>query len=317
MMITDIDLRLLRVFRAVVDAGGFSNAQALLNVSQSTISTQMAQLESRVGFRVCQRGRSGFKLTEQGDALYRHVVQLFQALNQFQDRAHELKGELSGCLRIGMLDNILTDAQCPLPSALRHFSEHPDNGVHIALEVLAPQELEAALLDGRIDIAIGIFFNTLPGIALSPLHTERDVLVCDRDHTLASVKEPLLLQRGIADARKVIRTFLGKRELGPLNTDDTSVFATVANVEAAAMLIQTGAYIGFIPEHYAKPWLDSGQWCPLLRDHYSRESQFYLATRSTQQPPSAALALFLQCLKLTQGTPASPRIGAQPQYASG
>lgn len=38
---SDLDLRLIRVFLAVVDANGITPAQATLNVSQSTISTQL------------------------------------------------------------------------------------------------------------------------------------------------------------------------------------------------------------------------------------------------------------------------------------
>src|SRR5205085_11496388 len=49
-VVSDIDVRLLRVFRAVVEAGSFANAQAILNVGASTISTQMSQLETRLGY---------------------------------------------------------------------------------------------------------------------------------------------------------------------------------------------------------------------------------------------------------------------------
>src|SRR5713226_1536269 len=64
------DIRLLKVFAKVVEAGGFSAAQIELNVSQSTISTHMTALEHRLGVRLCQRGRSGFKLTEKGQLIY-------------------------------------------------------------------------------------------------------------------------------------------------------------------------------------------------------------------------------------------------------
>ena len=60
--LTDLDLRLIRVFLAIVDAGGVSPAQATLNVGQSTISTQLATLETRLGYRLCERGRGGFSL---------------------------------------------------------------------------------------------------------------------------------------------------------------------------------------------------------------------------------------------------------------
>lgn len=295
MVIGDIDLRLLRVFRSVVEAGGFSNAQALLNISQSTISTQMSQLEIRLGFRLCDRGRSGFRLTEQGNLLYRQVVQLFQSLQQFQLQTEELKQGLSGHLRIGILDSVITDPACLVSPALAEFAAQPNNVVHVSIDVLSPQDLEAQLLDKRIDVAFGTFYCQVTGLAYKPLYRERDVLVCHHSHPLATMVSGPALSREISKARKVVRTFLGKQELIPMNTDDDTIFATVENVEAAALLIQSGAYIGFLPEHYVQQWLERGEMVALLPGQCVRHSNFSMATR-THNPPSQSLTTFLHCV---------------------
>ena len=57
--LSDVDVKLLRVFTRVVEHGGFSAAQAELGISQASISTYMSDLEARLGVRLCQRGRSG------------------------------------------------------------------------------------------------------------------------------------------------------------------------------------------------------------------------------------------------------------------
>ena len=59
----DVELRLLRVFAAIVHHNGFSAAQAALGMTQQTISTHMRHLEERLGLPLCERGRSGFLLT--------------------------------------------------------------------------------------------------------------------------------------------------------------------------------------------------------------------------------------------------------------
>src|SRR5262245_11542525 len=82
--VSDADLRLLRVFAAVAECGGFAAAQALLNVSESTVSTHMHDLETRLGLRLCERGRGGFRLTADGEAVYRSARELFTALDRFQ-----------------------------------------------------------------------------------------------------------------------------------------------------------------------------------------------------------------------------------------
>ena len=63
----DLDLHHLRLFVSVVEAGGFSAAQGALGLSQPTISQHMARLETRLGYRLCSRGKAGFRLTAKGE----------------------------------------------------------------------------------------------------------------------------------------------------------------------------------------------------------------------------------------------------------
>lgn len=68
--LSDMDLRLLRVFKAVVDCGGMSAAELELNISLSTISKHIKDLEQRLGLTLCQRGREGFAVTDEGLLIY-------------------------------------------------------------------------------------------------------------------------------------------------------------------------------------------------------------------------------------------------------
>ncbi len=58
--LSGLDFKLLKVFKAVVEAGGFSAAQNELNVGLAAISKQISDLEIRIGMRLCTRGREGF-----------------------------------------------------------------------------------------------------------------------------------------------------------------------------------------------------------------------------------------------------------------
>jgi DNA-binding transcriptional LysR family regulator len=53
--ISDMDLRLLRVFRTVVDCGGMAAAELELNIGASTVSRHIKDLETRLGLRLCSR----------------------------------------------------------------------------------------------------------------------------------------------------------------------------------------------------------------------------------------------------------------------
>jgi LysR family transcriptional regulator, transcriptional activator for bauABCD operon len=293
---SNIDLRLLRVFKAVVDAGGFANAQAVLDLNPSTISMQMSALEAQLGYSLCQRGRSGFKLTERGTAFHRHVVDLFMSLQHFQAQATELKGDLSGTLRIGFLDNVISDPESPLREALARFVRKRPNRVHLTLDVLGPRELESGLLCHSIDVAVGIFFNELPSLTYRPLYSERDVLVCHITHPLAKMQDTGEQARAVPRAARVIRTFMGEREFPFNQATDGPMIGEVTNVEAASMLILSGEYIGFLPHHFARDWIESGEFVVLLPERFVRRSQFSLVTRTQAALTSPALQAFLNCV---------------------
>jgi DNA-binding transcriptional LysR family regulator len=304
MHINETHLRLLRIFRAVVDAGGFSNAQVVLDLSPSTISTQMSQLESLLGYTLCQRGRGGFKLTDKGESLYRYTDELFDSLSTFQARANELKGGLNGHLRIGFLDNIITDNNSPLAGTLARFAKLPKNNVRLSLEVLSPSEMEHRLLDKSIDIAVGIFHNELPSLRYRPWYRERDILVCHRDHPLTRMADVSAQAREIPIVPKVVRSFLSNQEF-PFKTLENGVpNATVANVEAAALLILTGVYIGFLPQHYASQWTAKDDMVELLPNKVARHSQFSLVTGTHAVSTSAILQAFMACADLERASDA-------------
>ncbi len=64
------DIHCLGVFRTIVEAGGVSTAATRMNLDVSTVSRQLKDLEIRLGMRLCERGRSGFALTTEGEAVY-------------------------------------------------------------------------------------------------------------------------------------------------------------------------------------------------------------------------------------------------------
>lgn len=297
MVVSDIDVRLLRVFRAVVEAGGFANAQAILNVGASTISTQMSQLETRLGYVLCHRGRGGFRLTDKGEALYRLVIEFFQSVHNFEMQAGELRGGMNGQLRIGFIDNIVSDPHSPFRPAVESFRSHPRNQARLLLEVRSPQELERGLQEHLIDVAVGIFYSRLPGLSYEPLYLQREVLVCHRRHPLAAITDEAELVVALPASHKVLRSFLGTQEFPFASPGGQTMIASISHIEAAALLILTGDCIGFLPRHYAQPWIDSGELAVLLPEQLYRDTQFSVAMRADQLRPPPALHAFLACLR--------------------
>ena len=73
--------------------------------------------------------------------------------------------------------------------------------------------------------------------------------------------------------------------------------SSVSHIEAAALMILTGGYIGFLPKHYAQPWLDSGELIEILPEQLNRDTHFSIVTRSEPVRPPPALHALLGCLR--------------------
>ena len=133
--ISNVDLRLLRIFASVVESNGFTAAQLDLNISVSSISTYIAALEERLGVRLCQRGRTGFALTEKGAIIYREAKRLFATLDEF--------GVMAATVRGGRFNN-------------------RDHEVTIEVSVGPPAELQRGVLDGSLILRWPAFLPRSP-----------------------------------------------------------------------------------------------------------------------------------------------------------
>ena len=104
--VSELDIRLIRVFLAVVEAGGISAAQTALNTTQPTISAQLATLEARLGFRLCERGRAGFSVTPKGQQFLEAARRLMAATEGFRIEVQHINRKITGNFNIGLLGKI-------------------------------------------------------------------------------------------------------------------------------------------------------------------------------------------------------------------
>lgn len=257
--VTDFDLRLLRVFKTIVEEGGLKPAQAALDVSLPTISKQLSDLEARFGARLCQRGSRQFELTQQGEIIYKAAVELFGGIEQFQREADQVRGGQRGELRIGIMDNTISDRNCPLVAALQSLQ---GADLHLRLAVLDPDSVQQRVADGRLDVGLVPLYRKWPGLEYRTLYAERMYLYCGRLHPLfARENEPD--ERELASHAFVEHGYVDGRELegfaAPAKTG-----ATAWQVEAVAILLMTGRFLGYLPRHYAAPLEQQGKLRQLL-----------------------------------------------------
>jgi DNA-binding transcriptional LysR family regulator len=253
----------------------------------------MTHLETRLGVKLCQRGRSGFRLTEQGVAIHEATQRLLSAVENFCMDADVLKQHISGKLNLGIIDTTITDPDSPIPRTTQRFVSR-GHDVHLNVYVGTPAELEERVLDGRLHLAIGHFPIHVPGLLQSPLYQEALGLYCGRRHPLyGSLAEGEELLEEVAAGRIVVRGYMQQYDLEHLGVSKAA--ATVDNIEATAILIISGAYLGFLPEHFAAQWVKSGEMHQLAPASLRLKSPFDVITRRGTAPPPI-LQAFLEDL---------------------
>lgn len=290
MRISDYTIRNLRTFCAVVEHGGFGAAQAVIGAGASVISTHVRDLEHALGFQLCRRGRGGFAVTRKGQEVYHEARRLLASVESCEANLDALRRVLSGNLRVGIVDSEADNPDLPVHAAIARFLAR-EHEVHISLEVAAPEILAKGLQTGDIHVAIGPFHDRQPNISYQPIYSERHALYCGRDHPLFDLPAGEVTAEVLQGHVLSVRGYLRNTEFA--NLPDAEIGATVSNMEAQVILIRSGRFLGFLPVHFARNWVDRGEMRELRVAGLGWDSQFWLALRR-QPEPSKVVQKFSQ-----------------------
>ena len=90
----------LKIFHAVAEAGSFTNATTILNISQSAISRQIQSLEQDLKVQLFERHARGLTLTENGEYVYKTAHEVIIKLKEVETSLGDQKNKPSGKLTI-------------------------------------------------------------------------------------------------------------------------------------------------------------------------------------------------------------------------
>lgn len=179
-------LRQLQYLVAVAETGRFGDAAKRLNVSQPSLSAQVAEVEASLGVTLIERGRSGAILTPRGEEFVRRARVILRQVEDLKAAVQHASGTLSGRIRLGVLPSI---GPYLLPSVvLKLHSQYPEFRLGVRDENTV--DLERGLNDGRLDTLISTPQDH-PGSTHLELFRE-DMWICvPPDHGLASGNAPV------------------------------------------------------------------------------------------------------------------------------
>ncbi len=145
-----MELRQLRYFIAVVDAGSITRACDSLHVVQSAVSHQLRLLEDELGSSLLLRSGLGVSPTPAGTALYSHARTILKQVEDAKSSVAFEASHIAGSVVIGIAGSTAQLCAVPLLAAAR--AAYPD--VVLSIHEGVSNALVAALVAGKIDIAI-------------------------------------------------------------------------------------------------------------------------------------------------------------------
>jgi len=196
-----MELRQLRYFVAVADAGSFSGAAAALGVLQPTVSQQVQKLEDRVHTNLFERHARGVRLTHAGENLLRSARRIIFEVDRALAQAGRIARAEAGKLPLGFYTSLSAGPFRQTLSALR--TEAPE--VEVELLEGNPPVLLAALREYRIDLALTVLQVVSPEITTLPLWEENLVAALPEDHPLT--RQEAVRWSELAEVRLLVRTW--------------------------------------------------------------------------------------------------------------
>lgn len=255
----------LRVFHAVAEAGSFTHAGELLNLSQSAVSRQISGLEETLGAPLFHRHARGLILTEQGELLYKTVRDVFAKLAMAQAMITEAKDKPKGPLRI---TTTVAFGSLWLTPRIKNFIDlYPDIQVTILVD---DEELDLTMREA--DVAIRVRPPRQPDLVQRHLVTLRSHVYASRDYLKAHGKpetpEDLDRHRLIVygqDARPPFPDINWLLTAGTKTGQERQPVLRVNNIYGLMLAIRSGLGMGSLPDYVAHDYSSQGYGSDLVR----------------------------------------------------
>jgi len=292
--LSDMDLRLLKVFKSVVDCGGMAAAELELNIGTSTVSRHVKDLETRLGLVLCRRGRAGFALTAEGQRVYDETLRLLASVDAFRGSIDDIHNRMGGQLEVALFDKTATNPKARIGEAIARFTEIAPE-VSLAVHVGSINAIEQGVLEGNFQIGIIPAHRASQSLVYADLFDETMLLYCGKGHPLFDSPHAKLTWGKLGEHH-----FAGLGYHSPnmelSHRARLSRKATGFDQEAIATLILSGRFLGFLPDHYAQVFEERGLMKAVLPARFNYACKFVSLLRRSPKPSRAVLA-FQDCLE--------------------
>jgi DNA-binding transcriptional LysR family regulator len=253
---TELELRHLRAFVAVVEAGGHTRAARSLGVSQSTVSETLISLERTLGTDLFRKGARGPALTRSGEALLPRARRILALSNELVAELAGVTREVKATLSVAAVESISTYVLPASLAALR--AKWPR--VRVEVEAHVCTAIREGVAAGRCDL--GLVLEVDGGRRDDSVLTEARLVI------FGAPAHPLAGRRASADELRRCDFYMSDAagdyhqalrrhfESSGLPQPRTQALGTVEGVKRGILAGGTG--LGLLPAHALQQELSAG-----------------------------------------------------------
>jgi LysR family transcriptional regulator, regulator for metE and metH len=255
-MMMDLEIRHLRLVAAVADVGSLTRAGDRLHLTQSALSHQLRDIESRLGAALFLRVGKRLVLTPAGERLLAAARDVLERLDRTEDEIRQMGKDRAGMLRI--------TTECYtcyhwLPPLLVHYRKRFPR-VEVRIDVDATGRPLDTLLAGKIDLAIMSTPVKDRRLVSRPVFDDELVVVASRHHRfakqthvrLAELRDETLYVYPPKEESRVLQEVLLPAGHAPARIEEVML------TESIAELVKAGLGVSVLARWAVQPLVDAG-----------------------------------------------------------
>lgn len=183
-MANQFDLRDLRYFEAIADAGHVGRAARALHRSQPALTGAIRRIEEKIGVALFMRAGRGIKLTAAGEALHDRARTLRIAAEDAEREVADIGRGHAGLVRMGMAPTAARFLMPPLcRDVLREFP-----GIAFRATIANNDVLQASLKSGELDFTVNLANPADEEVVSHTIFRDQCVVVASRKHPIFTRK---------------------------------------------------------------------------------------------------------------------------------
>ncbi len=247
----------LQIFCDLARCRNFSQTAQLHNISQSSVSQVVIQLENRLGVKLIDRSTRPPQLTSEGKTYYEGCKSLVEEYAQLEAKVRDGKVRLKSTVQVAAIYSVgLWD----MNQYIERFSaDHA--GVEVHIEYLHPDRVYEKVLEGVADLGLVSYARPSRELEAMRWREEEMILVCSPKHALAGLPAVELSQlkgqkyigfdRGLA-IRTNIDRFLAQHGVS------VDVVLEFDNIESVKKAIEIDAGLALLPRPMVRREVEAG-----------------------------------------------------------